>query len=83
MDIKAIAMGLAFALMWSSAFTSARVIVEYAPPLSALNALAVLTVVSGSKLEVPATVCEGEVLCMMTIPVGLEYSMSIPRLKRV
>ena len=36
MDIKAIAMGLAFALMWSSAFTSARVIVEYAPPLSAL-----------------------------------------------
>ncbi len=36
MDIKAILMGLAFALMWSSAFTSARVIVEYAPPLSAL-----------------------------------------------
>ena len=36
MDIKAIIMGLAFALMWSSAFTSARVIVEYAPPLSAL-----------------------------------------------
>jgi len=36
MDIKAIGMGLAFALMWSSAFTSARVIVEYAPPLTAL-----------------------------------------------
>ena len=36
MDIRAILMGLAFALMWSSAFTSARVIVEYAPPLSAL-----------------------------------------------
>ena len=36
MDIKAILMGLAFAAMWSSAFTSARVIVEYAPPLSAL-----------------------------------------------
>ena len=30
-------MGLAFALMWSSAFTSARVIVEYAPPMSALS----------------------------------------------
>lgn len=29
-------MGLVFALMWSSAFTSARVIVEYAPPLTAL-----------------------------------------------
>ncbi|MBR2574132.1 MAG: DMT family transporter [Loktanella sp.] len=36
MDIKAVLMGLAFAFMWSSAFTSARVIVEYAPPLSAL-----------------------------------------------
>lgn len=29
-------MGLAFAAMWSSAFTSARVIVEYAPPLMSL-----------------------------------------------
>jgi drug/metabolite transporter (DMT)-like permease len=36
MNIKAILMGLAFAFMWSSAFTSARVIVEYAPPLTAL-----------------------------------------------
>ena len=36
MDVKAILMGLAFAAMWSSAFTSARVIVEYAPPLTAL-----------------------------------------------
>lgn len=36
MDIKALAIGLAFALMWSSAFTSARVIVEFAPPLTAL-----------------------------------------------
>jgi len=37
MDLRAIFMGLAFALMWSSAFTSARIIVEYAPPLSALS----------------------------------------------
>ena len=36
MDIKAILMGLAFAAMWSSAFTSARLIVEFAPPLTAL-----------------------------------------------
>lgn len=36
MDLRAILMGLTFALMWSSAFTSARVIVEYAPPLTAL-----------------------------------------------
>jgi drug/metabolite transporter (DMT)-like permease len=36
MDIRAVLMGLAFAAMWSSAFTSARVIVEFAPPLTAL-----------------------------------------------
>ncbi|KAB2882566.1 MAG: DMT family transporter [Albidovulum sp.] len=37
MDIRAIAMGLAFAFMWSSAFASARMIVEDAPPLAALS----------------------------------------------
>jgi len=36
MDIRAIAMGLVFALMWSSAFTSARIIVADASPLYAL-----------------------------------------------
>lgn len=36
MDIKAILMGTAFALMWSSAFTSARMIVADAPPVTAL-----------------------------------------------
>jgi drug/metabolite transporter (DMT)-like permease len=36
MDPRAIAMGVAFALMWSSAFTSARMIVTEAPPLTAL-----------------------------------------------
>ena len=36
MDIRAIVMGLAFALMWSSAFTSARMIVADAPPITAL-----------------------------------------------
>lgn len=36
MDFRAIGMGLAFAFMWSSAFTSARIIVADAPPLSAL-----------------------------------------------
>lgn len=36
MDVRAVAMGLIFAIIWSSAFTSARVIVEYAPPLTAL-----------------------------------------------
>ena len=37
MDIKALFMGLAFAFMWSSAFTSARMIVADAPPLMALS----------------------------------------------
>ncbi len=37
MDLRAILMGLAFALMWSSAFTSARMIVADAPPLTALS----------------------------------------------
>ena len=36
LDIRAILMGLAFAAMWSSAFTSARIIVADAPPLMAL-----------------------------------------------
>jgi drug/metabolite transporter (DMT)-like permease len=37
MDIRAILMGLAFAFMWSSAFTSARIIVADASPLFALS----------------------------------------------
>ncbi|PIE14044.1 MAG: EamA family transporter [Rhodobacterales bacterium] len=37
MNAKAIFMGMAFAFMWSSAFTSARVIVEYAPPMASLS----------------------------------------------
>lgn len=37
MDLRALGMGLAFALMWSSAFTSARIIVAAAPPLTALS----------------------------------------------
>jgi probable blue pigment (indigoidine) exporter len=37
LDIRAVLMGLAFAFMWSSAFTSARIIVADAPPLYALS----------------------------------------------
>lgn len=36
MDMRAIVMGLTFALMWSSAFTSARIIVQDASPLFSL-----------------------------------------------
>lgn len=34
MDLRSIGLGLAFSLMWSSAFTSARIIVQVAPPLT-------------------------------------------------
>jgi drug/metabolite transporter (DMT)-like permease len=44
MDIRALVMGLAFALMWSSAFTSARIIVAAAPPITTL---ALRLVISG------------------------------------
>ncbi|HCQ66223.1 MAG TPA: EamA family transporter [Rhodobacteraceae bacterium] len=44
MDLRAIFMGLAFAFMWSSAFTSARIIVADAPPITTL---AVRFVISG------------------------------------
>jgi len=37
MDLRAILTGLAFAVMWSSAFTSARIIVAAAPPLTSLG----------------------------------------------
>lgn len=43
-DIRAIALGLAFVVMWSSAFTSARVIVQYVAPL---HALAIRFLISG------------------------------------
>lgn len=47
MDIKAVFMGLAFALMWSSAFTSARIIVADAPPLYSLSLRFLLSGVLG------------------------------------
>lgn len=37
MDFRAMAMGLSFALMWSSAFTSVRIAVAYASPLAMLS----------------------------------------------
>lgn len=43
MDLRAILMGLAFALMWSSAFATARIIVADASPLLSLAARFALT----------------------------------------
>ncbi len=45
LDLLALGMGIAFAFIWSSAFSSARIIVEHAPPLTAL---AVRFAISGS-----------------------------------
>lgn len=36
-DVLSLSMGVAFALMWSSAFATARIIVAQAPPLAALS----------------------------------------------
>lgn len=47
MDIKAIGMGLLFAVVWASAFTSTRMIVTEAPPLLALAARFTLSGVIG------------------------------------
>lgn len=47
MDLKALAMGIAFAVMWSSAFTSATMIVQAAPPLTALALRFLLAGLSG------------------------------------
>lgn len=46
-DLRALAMGLIFALIWSSAFTSARIIVDAAPPLMSLAARFFLSGVIG------------------------------------
>jgi len=37
MDLRSMGLGLAFVIMWSSAFTSARIIVAEAPPISSLS----------------------------------------------
>ncbi len=37
MEWRAVALGVAFAAMWSSAFTSARIVVAHAPPFLALS----------------------------------------------
>jgi drug/metabolite transporter (DMT)-like permease len=47
MDLRAVLMGVVFALMWSSAFTSTRMIVTEAPPLTALALRFVISGVIG------------------------------------
>ncbi|MBZ4020952.1 EamA family transporter [Rhodobacter sp. TJ_12] len=84
MDFRAILMGLAFALMWSSAFTSARMIVAEAPPLLALSARFLLSGLIGvgialalgqswrlSRAQWRATLIFG--LCQNALYLGLNF----------
>lgn len=84
MDIKAIGMGMAFALMWSSAFTSARVIVQYAPPMGSLSLRFLLSGLIGvgialalgqsfrlSRAQWKATILFG--LCQNALYLGLNF----------
>lgn len=84
MDMKSLLMGLAFAAMWSSAFTSARIIVAAAPPLSALalrflisGALAVLIALALrqswrlSRAQWRATIIFG--ICQNALYLGLNF----------
>ncbi|MFC6635995.1 EamA family transporter [Sulfitobacter sp. JBTF-M27] len=60
MDIRAILMGLVFALMWSSAFTSARIIVADMSPLFALS---IRYLISGL-LGVGIALALGQTMCL-------------------
>ncbi|SEK70389.1 Threonine/homoserine efflux transporter RhtA [Roseovarius azorensis] len=84
MDIRAIVMGLAFALMWSSAFTSARIIVAAAPPLTALGLRFLISGVIGiaialmlgqswrlTRLQWRATIVFG--ICQNALYLGLNF----------
>jgi drug/metabolite transporter (DMT)-like permease len=84
MDLRAILMGMSFALMWSSAFTSARVIVQYAPPLGSLSLRFLLSGLIGvgialalgqsfrlSRAQWKATILFG--LCQNALYLGLNF----------
>ena len=84
MSLKALLLGLVFALIWSSAFTSARIIVSHAPPLGALSlrfflsgilaliiALWLKQTFKLTKKQLQATVVFG--ICQNTIYLGLNF----------
>ena len=84
MSLKALLLGLVFAFIWSSAFTSARIIVSHAPPLGALSlrfflsgilaliiALWLKQTFKLTKKQLQATVVFG--VCQNTIYLGLNF----------
>ncbi|GIR45797.1 MAG: hypothetical protein CM15mP54_26510 [Paracoccaceae bacterium] len=85
MSLKALLLGLVFALIWSSAFTSARIIVSHAPPLGALSLRFFLSGILAliialwlgqnfklTKKQLQATVIFG--VCQNTIYLGLNFA---------
>ena len=84
MKPKALFLGLIFALLWSSAFTAARIIVSYAPPLGALSLRffisGILALIIAkwlrqnfklTKKQLQATIIFG--ICQNTIYLGLNF----------
>ena len=84
MSPKALILGLMFAFIWSSAFTSARVIVRHAPPLGALSLRFFLSGIIAliiaiwlrqnfklTKNQLHATIIFG--ICQNTIYLGLNF----------
>ena len=85
MSLKALLLGLVFALLWSSAYTAARIIVTYSPPLGALSLRffisGILALIIAkwlgqnfklSKKQLQATIIFG--VCQNTIYLGLNFA---------
>ena len=84
MKPKALFLGLMFSLLWSSAFTAARIIVSYAPPLGALSLRFFISGILAlliakwlrqnfklTKKQLQATIIFG--ICQNTIYLGLNF----------
>ena len=85
MSLKPLLLGLVFALLWSSAYTAARIIVTYSPPLGALSLRffisGILALIIAkwlgqnfklSKKQLKATIIFG--VCQNTIYLGLNFA---------
>ena len=85
MSLKALLLGLVFALLWSSAYTAARIIVSYTPPLGALSLRFLISGILAliiakwlgqnfklSKKQLQATTIFG--VCQNTVYLGLNFA---------
>ena len=86
MDTRSISMGFLFSLIWSSAFTSAKIVVEFSPPLLTLGVRFIISGCIGllivwllrypvrlklNKLEWASLACFG--ICQNSIYLGLNF----------